>query len=296
MANNVVTKLAELNLVDKFLFDETMEDMEAYQAVVSILLENEIELINKPETEKELRISPQLRQVRLDVVSMDRGGKLYYTEMQQKNTGNLRKRSRYYQAQLDVSLLEPGSTDFNLLNDSCFILIAPFDLFGKGLYRYTFEGGCRECPDLKLEDGATRIFINTRGTNRQEFSQEFLDFMEYITATTDEIADGTKSPRIKLIHEKVRKIKISEKMGVKFMQKWEEIAYARDEGIAQGQAKGEKLNMIRLVCKKLRKGKTPEEISEDLEEDMEVILRICNAANEYAPDYDVEAIYTRLFE
>ena len=149
---------------------------------------------------------------------------------------------------------------------------------------------------MKLEDGATRIFINTRGTNRQEFSQEFLDFMEYITATTDEIADGTKSHRIKLIHEKVRKIKISEKMGVKFMQKWEEIAYARDEGLAQGQAKGEKLNMIRLVCKKLRKGKTPEEISEDLEEDMEVILRICNAANEYAPDYDAEAIYTKLFE
>ena len=57
---------------------------------------------------------------------------------------------RYYQAQLDVSLLEPGSKDFNLLSDSCFILIAPFDLFGYGLYRYTFEGTCRECPDLKI--------------------------------------------------------------------------------------------------------------------------------------------------
>ena len=153
---------------------------------------------------------------------------------------------------------------------------------------------------MKLEDGATRIFINTRGTNRQEFSQEFLDFMEYITATTDEIADGTKSPRIKLIHEKVRKIKISEKMGVKFMQKWEEIAYARDEGrsegLVQGQAKGEKLKLIEMTCKKLRKGKTPEEISEDLEEDMEVILRICNAANEYAPDYDAEKVYSKLYE
>ena len=153
---------------------------------------------------------------------------------------------------------------------------------------------------MKLEDGATRIFINTRGTNRQEFSQEFLDFMEYITATTDEIADGTKSPRIKLIHEKVRKITISEKMGVKFMQKWEEIAYARDEGrtegLVQGQAKGEKLKLIEMICKKLRKGKTPEEISEDLEEDMEVILRICNAANEYAPDYDAEKVYSKLYE
>ena len=114
----------------KFLFDETMEDREAYQAVISILLENETALLTKPQTEKELRVSPQLRQIRLDVVSMDEEKKLYYTEMQKKNTGNLIKRSRYYQSQLDVSLLEPGSTDFNLLNDSCFILIAPFDLFG----------------------------------------------------------------------------------------------------------------------------------------------------------------------
>lgn len=181
-------KLEELNLLDKFLFDEAMEDRETYQNVISILLENEIDILEKPETEKELRISPELREVRLDVVGMDQAGKLYYTEMQKQNTGNLIKRSRYYQAQLDVSLLEPGSTDFNLLNDSCFILIAPFDIFGRGLYRYTFESVCRECPDLRLEDGAVRIFINTKGTNRESFSQEFLDFMEYIEKTTDEKA------------------------------------------------------------------------------------------------------------
>ncbi|MBO5055142.1 MAG: PD-(D/E)XK nuclease family transposase, partial [Lachnospiraceae bacterium] len=146
METKTVTKLKNLNLVDKFLFDETMENREAYEAAVSILLENEVELLDKPQTEKELRISPQLREVRLDVVSMDRSKKIYYTEMQQRNTGNLRKRSRYYQAQLDVSLLEPGTRDFGALNDSCFILIAPFDIFGKGLCRYTFEGTCRECP------------------------------------------------------------------------------------------------------------------------------------------------------
>ena len=49
-----------------------------------------------------------------------------------------------------------------------------------------------------------------------------------------------------------------------------------------------------MTGKKLRKGKTPEEISEDLEEDMEVILRICNAANEYAPDYHTEKVYGKL--
>ena len=108
--------------------------------LLSVFFWNEVHLFTRPETEKEFRISPQLRENRLDVVSMDWDKKIYYTEMQGRDTGNLRKRSRLYQAQLDVPLLEPGTVDFNLLNDSCFILIAPFDIFGKSLYRYTFEG------------------------------------------------------------------------------------------------------------------------------------------------------------
>lgn len=232
------TLLDELNLVDKFLFDETMENPEAYQATVSILTENETELLTNPETEKELRISPELRQIRLDVIGMDVNHKIYYTEMQKNNTRNLSKRSRYYQAQVDVSLLEPGCTDFNRLNDACFILVAPFDIFGRGLYRYTFEGTCKECPDLKIQDGATRIFINTNGTNREDFSEEFLDFMNYITASTDENAARTNSPRIKKIHKSVQKIKDSEKMGVKYMQQWEVEAYARQEGREEGISQG----------------------------------------------------------
>ena len=54
-----------------------MEDTQSYQDLVSILLENEISLLTRPQTEKELRLSPQLRQVRLDVISMDRDKKLY---------------------------------------------------------------------------------------------------------------------------------------------------------------------------------------------------------------------------
>ena len=151
-----------------------------------------------------------------------------------------RKRSRLYQAQLDVSLLEPGTVNFNQLNDSCFILIAPFDLFGKGLYRYTFEGMCRECPELKIEDGAVRVFINTKGKNPEGFSGEFLDFMRYITETTDEAAEHTASERIKRIHREVRKVKESERMGVKYMQAWEEKALEREDGRAEGRKEGRK--------------------------------------------------------
>jgi len=292
MANNVITKLENLNLVDKFLFDEAMEDRETYQAVVSILLENEVELLEKPETEKELRVSPELRQIRLDVVSMDLEGKVYYTEMQQRNTGNLLKRSRYYQAQLDVSLLEPGCADFNRLNDSCFILIAPFDIFGRGLYRYTFEGVCKECPDLKLEDGAVRVFINTRGLNKEDFSKEFLDFMEYITASTDERAERTESKRIKTIHENIRRIRTLERKGVRYMQRWEELYYAKHDG----KIEGEMNVLIRQVCKKLAKNKTPEEIAEELEEKPDRIMPICEIAEEFAPEYNWEQVAERYFE
>ncbi len=171
MSEVYMRELQKLNLEDKFLFDETMEDETAYADTVSILL-------------------------------------------------------------------EPGATDFNQLNDSCLILVAPFDIFGRGLYRYTFEGVCRECPDLKLNDGSARIFINTKGTNAEEFSKEFLDFMEYITDTSDAVAESTGSERIKRIHKKVTAVRKSEKAGVKLMQKWEELAYARQEGYESGETAG----------------------------------------------------------
>lgn len=102
---NVRTALDSMTLLDRFLFNEAVEDFQTYNDMIEILLENQIHLISWTETEKELRISPELREVRLDVISMDEVGQLYQMEMQQKNTYNLQKRSRYYQAQMDVSLL-----------------------------------------------------------------------------------------------------------------------------------------------------------------------------------------------
>ena len=113
--------------------------------------------------------------------------------------------------------------------------------------------------------------------------------MEYVTETTDKMADRTQSNKIKLIHEKVKRIKISEKMGVKFMQRWEEVAYARQDG----KAEGEELKLIKQICKKLLKGKTPEEIANDLEEEISIILSICELTKEFAPEFDSEKIYEK---
>ena len=90
--------LSELTLMDRFLFDSTMEDRETLELVLSIILDEEIHLVDTAQTEKELRTAPWLRSIRLDIYSADEEGNVYNTEVQKKNTGNLVKRSRFYHA------------------------------------------------------------------------------------------------------------------------------------------------------------------------------------------------------
>ena len=95
-------------------------------------------------------------------------------------------------------------------------------LFCRSFCKRTIYAYCEENRDLSLQDGATRIFLNTKGTNAQDVSQELIDFLHYVETTDDLTAFSTPSTRIKKIHQCVQQIKSSEEMGVKYMQKWEE--------------------------------------------------------------------------
>ena len=233
-----IIPLKELNLTNRFLFDEVLEDPDAHQDILSIIFGRNVPLLDKNETEKDLRVSPLLRASRMDVFSMDEEAVIYNTEMQQKKKGDLAKRSRYYQAIIDTSLLEPGVPDYNKLNSAYIIMIMTFDLFGYDKYMYTFKSRCEEVPECCLEDGAVRIFLNTRGKERYEVSEELVQFLYYLEHTNDETAANMDSERIKRIHQRVRKVKTSEEAGVRYMQAWEERYYereeARNEGLEQG--------------------------------------------------------------
>ena len=78
------------------------------------------------------------------------------------------------------------------------------------------------------------------------------------------------------------------------MQRWEEGAYAREEGKQDGKTEGETLKLINQICKKVEKGKNLEKIAEDLEEEVETILPIYELAVKLAPKYDCEKIYKEL--
>ena len=166
-----------------------------------------------------------------------------------------------YQGIIDSKLLPPGVVDFNLLNEVLIVMITPFDLFGYGLYRYTFQMRCEEVPELKLDDGATRIFLNTRGKHPELVSQELIELLKYMEHSTEEVSEQCKSERIQKMHRRVCRIKASEKTEVKYMQAWEEKLLERQK---------EKRELLRKMNHKM----SIEEIADVLDMDVSEVKHI----------------------
>ena len=248
MATKEKRKLKDLNLLDKFLFDEAMEDEENknMKTLLDIILGQDTHLKQPPQTEKECRSSFEKRQIRLDVYTVDEDDVVYDTEPQKTNTKNLPKRSRLYQGMIDSRLLPPGCIDFNLLNPVVIIMIMPFDLFGYELYRYTFKMQCEEVPEMELGDDATRIFLNSHGKHPELVSRELIELLEYMEKSTDAVVEECESERIHQMHERVNRLKSSKEMEIKFMQKWEEKEMERQEAYAEGREEGERVGEARI--------------------------------------------------
>ena len=73
--------------------------------------------------------------------------------------------------------------------------------------------------------------------------------------------------------------------------KEEGIQLGIERGKSIGIFEGENRKLTEQVCKKLKRGKTPEIIAEELEEELEQIKSICKAAFLYAPEYDCDKVY-----
>ena len=69
---------------------------------------------------------------------------------------------------------------------------------------------------------------------------------------------------------------------------------SREEGRIEGRIEGHMEGIVQLVCKKLQKGLSVEEIADMLEEDENYIQKICGVAEKYAPEYDLEKIMEEL--
>ena len=290
--------LQDLTLLDRFLFAEVMEDSKTFENILSIILGEDISIQGRPQSEHESRTSPLKRQVRLDVWAEDEADAVYNVEAQKENTKNLPHRSRFYQALIDSKLLDPGEVDFSNMKDCYSIIIAPFDLFGKELYQYTFQMTCNETGQT-LGDGAIRIFLNTHGKNPKDISPELKELLYYMEHTTEDVTCSTS--RLQEIKDHVNVVKSSEEIGVKYMQEWEEKilekrkarAEGRAEGRVKGRAEGETFRLIQLIKKKIQKSKSFIQIADELEEEPDNIQSLyeCISQNINLTTEEIYKIY-----
>ena len=63
-----------------------------------------------------------------------------------------------------------------------------------------------------------------------------------------------------------------------------------EKGREEGRVNGELAKLISMICKKKAKGIAAKDTADMLEEEEEVVYRIYEIAENYAPDYDIEAI------
>lgn len=209
------------------------------------LLGIKINRISYPEEQKTIDITVDGRAVRLDVYVNDDESTIYNVEIQTTKQKELPKRSRYYQGMIDLNMIEKGEP-FQKLNESYVIFICTFDLFGKGLHRYTFRNICEEDSSISLDDEAVRIFFNTKGT-ADDVSEEVKAYLNYIEGT------GSNDDFVKRLKTEVAKIKANQEWRAEFMtllmRDQENVEKGRIEGRTEGRSE-EKRSIIRNMLEK----------------------------------------------
>lgn len=235
-------KLEELTIKDSFMFGEVMSDPKICHHLLELILDKKILQVSV-ERERNVVYHSEFKSIRLDIRAVDENQNVYNVEMQVLNEDDLKKRSRYYHGQIDMELLHTGKSYSEL--PLCYVIfICDFDLFGEGLYRYTKDDGCKECSRVSMSNGNTTIFLNTLGTNKNDVSKELISFLNYVHADRKDSERDFDDEFVSILQQKVRSIKASREMEMKYMRLALELMKARKDGWIEGRAVGESAGKV----------------------------------------------------
>ncbi len=303
-SNDGKKKLGEMNLLDDFLFGSVVTYPEIGERFVRILLKT---IFGKKF--KNLSITAQkvyygadtgLHGARLDVYmekkeeeNSEKSATVYDMEPDKNSSAADRKalprRVRFYHGKIVARSLEAG-VDYEGLKNVVIIMIMPYDPFDLNRMMYTVKNRCVEEPEMEYEDGASTLFLYTRGTKGvpNEALKQLLHYMEHT------VRENAVNDDLREMHGMVEIVKKDPEMSIRYWRFLEELNKCEKKGYADGEAAGDLQRLISMVCKKMKKEKSLEEIAEDLEEEVSVIEPIYNAAKDFAPEYDPKAIFERL--
>lgn len=264
--------LQELNLTDDFLFDVTTEELENCKAIIELTTGLRLKSLKWKSGQKVIHNLPGKRGVRLDFIAESEDGRIFDVEMQNRNEGNIPKRTRFYQALIDAPILKSGERGFDKMNPLYIIIICNYDPYGKKKYCYTFDNQCKEVPGLRLGDEVTKLLLSTKGENEEEVSKELVDFLHYVTESNENGLPDECDERLKRLHESIREIKASADMEVEYMKMEERERLIRDEGKQIGIINGKIESVLELLEDK---GEVPEKVKAEIfaETDPEVLKK-----------------------
>ena len=264
--------LQELNLTDDFLFDVATEELENCKAIIELTTGLRLKSLKWKSGQKVIHNLPGKRGVRLDFIAESEDGRIFDVEMQNRNEGNIPKRTRFYQALIDAPILKSGERGFDKMNPLYIIIICNYDPYGKKKYCYTFDNQCKEVPGLRLGDEVTKLLLSTKGENEEEVPKELVDFLHYVTESNENGLPDECDERLKRLHESIREIKASADMEVEYMKMEERERIIRDEGKQIGIINGKIESVLELLEDK---GEVPEKVKAEIfaETDLEVLKK-----------------------
>ena len=237
---NNITEFTHTNLSDFALFLSVMKVKAAYEDVLSIILDEDSLKLKEVKVEQVILNKSGKRAIRLDAWAQDMKERQFDMEMQNDtDSDDIRKRSRFYQGMLDTPILKSGrKTRYKNLPSTVIIFITQDDIFGKDLARYTFSERCEEVPDLPLDDGTKKIFLNMSSKNGRPELVSLLQYMKNTTITNPDIT--VRDKRILDLDRIVEEVRQSEE--------WEDVSMNIYEmGIERGKEEGIEENLIKNV-------------------------------------------------
>jgi len=219
-----------LTFTDDFIFSRVMHDENICRQVVELILGVRIGKIHYLSAQDEHKTDPDSMRIIMDVFLRD-DNRIITVEMQTGRKKELPKRSRYYQSVADVSTTPTGAKYRNL-PDNILIFICTFDPFNRTFPRYTFQHTCDEDPELKLQDGSLRIFLNATANHLDSLDQKLQAFYHYLQE------GAVESELARTISESITTLKNNSLERRHYMTWAVKMADARYDGYDEGYEKG----------------------------------------------------------
>lgn len=228
-----IKTLEEMNLLDDFLFSSVVSYPEIGERFVGSLLKTifgrEFKHLTVTAQKVFYGADTKLHGARLDVYTeadagADAEGRttVYDIEPDRNNSladiKALPRRMRFYHGKIAARSLSSG-TDYDSLKNVVIIMILPFDPFGLNRMVYTVKNKCMEVPEMKYEDGASTLFLYTKGTMGipSEAVRQLLHYMENTTY------ENAVNKELREIHRMVETVKEDPEVAGMHIQMVEEI-------------------------------------------------------------------------